>query len=170
MTRATTRRSWMHGVSSLVVALSVLGLGAICRADSAPVTLVVIVSKDSVMNDISLNTLRNAFLGESVTDPSGKKIIPLNHPPHSSERVGFDRVVLDMSPDEAARYWIDRKIRGQSGAPRAVDSGALVRRVVARLPGALSYIRREDADDSVKVLRIDGKRPSDGDYPLRYRP
>jgi hypothetical protein len=170
MARETTRRSWMRGISSLVMALSTLGLSAICQADSPPITLVVIVGKDNGMNDISQNTLRNAFLGESVSDPSGKKIIPLNHPPHSSERVGFDRIVLDMSPDEAARYWIDRKIRGQSGAPRAVDSPALLRRVVARLPGALSYIRREDVDDSVKVLRIDGKRPSDGDYPLRYRP
>jgi hypothetical protein len=170
MARTTTRRRFMRGISSLVIALSTLGLSAVCAADSAPITLVVIVSKDSGMSDISQNTLRNAFLGESVTDPSGKKIIPLNHPPHTPERVGFDRVVLDMSPDEAARYWIDRKIRGQSGAPRAVDSPALLRRVVARLPGALSYIRREDADDTVRVLRIDGRRPGDSDYPLRYKP
>lgn len=170
MSHATSRRCWFRGLLGLAAAVSLLGVCVVCPADSAPVTLVVVVNADSPMSDVSMNMLRNVFLGETVTDPSGRRILPLNQPPHSPDRVGFDRVVLDMSPDEVARYWIDRKIRGQSDAPRSVDSPALLRRVVARLPGAMGYLRREDVDDSVKVVKIDGKRPTDGEYPLRYKP
>ena len=66
-----------------------------------------------------------------------------------------------------ARYWIDRKIRGQSGAPKAVEPVDVYARVVAKLDGAIGYVKVSDLRGDVKVLRIDGKVPTDYGYPIR---
>ena len=86
----------------------------------------------------------------------------------TDEREQFDRVVLGKSPDEMARYWIDRRIRGQSGAPKAVEPVDVYERVIAKLDGAIGYVHVNDIRGDVKVLRIDGKAPTDRGYPIRY--
>jgi hypothetical protein len=73
-----------------------------------------------------------------------------------------------MSPDEVGRFWIDRKIRGQPGPPRAVSSVDLLRRVAASLPGTVAYLRTSEVGAELKVLRIEGKRPGEPGYPLEH--
>jgi hypothetical protein len=131
------------------------------------VPLAVIVSKGSSLNDLSYTQLTRMYMGELV-DFSGGRLIPLNRSTGTEERQLFDRLVLGKSPDEMARYWIDRKIRGQSGAPKAVEPVDVYERVVAKLDGAVGYVRITDVRPDVKVLRIDGKSPTDPGYPVRF--
>jgi ABC-type phosphate transport system substrate-binding protein len=129
-------------------------------------TLAVIVSKDSPLSELSSAQLTRMYLGDLV-DSGGRKLIPLNRAISTEERAIFDRLVLGKSPDEMARYWIDRKIRGQSGAPKAVEPVDVYERVVAKLDGAIGYVRASDVRGDVKVVRIDGKGPGDQGYPIR---
>jgi hypothetical protein len=139
---------------------------AFAEAESASEDLAVVAAKQSPLEGLSLNQLKRLYLGDAIQGPGGEKLLALNRDPKSAERIGFDRSVLGMSPEAVARYWIDRKIRGQSGAPRAVDPGPVVERVVARLPGALAYVRAKEVGAEVKVLRIDGKKPGEPGYPV----
>jgi hypothetical protein len=149
-----------------IAALGGLALGAATRpvlALSEP--LCVIVGAKSAQVGISLAELRRVFLGAATNDVSGRRFIPLNAVPHSAQRVMFDRRVLDMNPDEAARHWIDQRIRGGQ-APRTSDSVDIIMRVVAHLPGAISYVPRSLLHDDVRPLLIDGKSASDATYVL----
>ena len=128
--------------------------------------LAVIVSKSSELTELSSAQLTRMFLGELV-DNGAHRLIPLNRATATEERAEFDRVVLGKSPDEMARYWIDRKIRGQSSAPKAVEPVDVYERVIAKLDGAIGYVRTDEIRGDVKVLRIDGKAPTDRGYPLR---
>lgn len=134
------------------------------------VALAVIVGPDSQLTQISMADLRRLFRGERLTEPGGTRLIPLNHPPRTVDRVGFDGVVLRMDPDAVGRFWIDRKIRGDSGPPRTVESLATLRRVVQKLPGAVGYIRPAQLSNEVRAIRVDGKLPEDPGYQVRYRP
>jgi phosphate transport system substrate-binding protein len=134
------------------------------------VALAIIVSPSSKLTNISVADLRRVFQSERLTDPEGTKLIALNHPPKTVDRVGFDQVVLGMDPEEVGRFWIDRKIRGGSGPPRTVESLATLRRVVEKLPGAIGYIRPAQLSNEVRAIRVDGKLPEDPGYPVRYRP
>jgi hypothetical protein len=42
----------------------------------------------------------------------------------------------------------------------------VLQRVVARLGGAIAYVRAREVTDEVKIVRIDGKRPGDAGYPI----
>jgi hypothetical protein len=160
----TTRRHvlvWCGGTFA-----GALLVPAFADAESASEELAVVAGRQSPLEGLTLNQLKRLYLGDAMQGPGGEKLLPLNRDPKSPERIGFDRSVLGMSPDAVARYWIDRKIRGQSGAPRAVEPGPVAERVVARLPGALVYVRAKEVGSEVKVLRIDGKRPGEPGYPV----
>lgn len=156
-----------------IATVTLLGLVALApepvRA-SNEVSLAVIVSPKSKLTQISVADLRRTFQSERVTDPDGNRIIALNHPPKTVDRMGFDQVVLGMDAEGVGRFWIDRKIRGGSGPPRTVESLATLRRVVEKLPGAIGYIRPGQLSNEVRAVRVDGKLPEDAGYPVRYRP
>jgi hypothetical protein len=134
------------------------------------VALAIIVSPTSKLSNVSMADLRRVFESERLTDPDGTKLIALNHPPKTVDRVGFDQVVLEMDPEAVGRFWIDRKIRGGNGPPRTVESLATLRRVVEKLPGAIGYIRPGQLSNEVRAIRVDGKLPEDPGYPVRYKP
>ena len=133
----------------------------------SPVPLAVVVAKNSPLTNLSMYELKHLYLGEFLTDPDGKRLIPLNQSTQSHDRSAFDVTVLGMSFDQQSAYWIDRRIRGLSGSPRAVDSDDLVQRIVARLDGAVAYLPVSAVRSDVKIVRVDGKLPTDPGYRIR---
>ena len=123
------------------------------------------VSKASPLSELSLAQIRRAYLGDAV-DVSVGRLLPFNRALSTAERITFDRVVLGMSPDEVGRYWTDRKIRGQSGAPRTLEPGDIYQRVVGKLTASVGYVRLDEVLPDVKVVRVDGKLPTDPGYPI----
>jgi hypothetical protein len=149
-------------LSALLLALAlalVLGTGA--RAAGKP--LVLIVGANTPLNDIGISLLRRAFLGESAEYASGKRLIAINHAPRTPLREQFDDLVLGLKPTEVGHFWIDRRIRDQPPAPKHVPS-ELVVRIVASLPGAISYVTSDQLNDKVHMLKIDGKSPGQPGY------
>jgi len=164
----SSRRS---AVFSLAVALPLLvGLPSVERSARAAerVVLAVFVAKDSSLQNLKMSELRRIFTNADDSGFSGQRSVPFNHTARSSDRVGFDRTVLRMSPEEVSRFWIDRKIRGLPGPPRAVDSLSQLLRLVGHTNGGMGYARPNQVTSEVRVIRIDGKLPSEAGYPLQF--
>jgi hypothetical protein len=138
------------------------------RASTGKAALALVTQKTSRLDGLSLREVKRLYLGEHVDAPDGKKLVPINQAPRSPERGEFERLVLSMSPDEVGRFWIDRKIRGQPGPPRAVSSLDLLRRAASSVPGTVAYLKTSEVGPELKVLRIEGKRPGEPGYPLEY--
>jgi ABC-type phosphate transport system substrate-binding protein len=134
-------------------------------ADRARRPLVVVVGKDAKISSLSHAELRRVFTGTVVT-AGGQRLVPFNYPPATPERSGFDRTVLGMSPQQVGRFWVDRKVRGEPPAPRALPSAAHVAKVVAKFPGAIGYLPADQVTADVRVVAVDGLRPGDHGYPL----
>jgi hypothetical protein len=162
-----TRRSFLTGCVGLSCLIATSGITAPAGAGEAKTKLAIVVSKDSPVSDISFYELKRLYLGEHV-NASGKRLLPLNLSPASRERGAFDKTVLNMAPDVVARYWIDRKIRGNSGPPKTIEPLDLLQRVVARLDGAIGYAPVGQIRPELKAIRIDGKGPNDPGYPLEF--
>jgi hypothetical protein len=127
--------------------------------------LVLVVARSSPVTDLSSSDLKRLFTGSAVSS-GGTRLVPFNFPPGSRERLAFDRAVLGMTGDEAGRFWVDRKIRGQSAAPRALPSGLYVAKVVAKLPGAIGYIAEDQLTAALRPVRIGGVAHTDPGYPI----
>lgn len=130
-------------------------------------TLVAVVGAKTKVQDLSSHGLRRLFLGETVFDAAGRRLLPLNWSAGTPERIAFDRKLLGFSPAESGRYWIDRKIRGEGQPPRAFAGAATIRRLVASVPGAVAYLRADQLDASVAALKLDGLKWDEVGYALR---
>ena len=133
-------------------------------AEAQAQVLALVVAKNSPIQQLSQYELKKLYLGSNINDPSGERIIAFNQAPNSPDRVAFEQRVLGMSSEEVSRYWIDRKIRGESGAPKAVGSVELLQRVVSKLEHSVAYVRADQVRPEVRVVAIDGSVPGDSGY------
>jgi hypothetical protein len=131
--------------------------------DAAEKSLAIVAAKSFPVDSLSFGDLKRLYGGTPVV-AGGKTLIPITYQKHASERVAFDQSVLGMSSDEVGRYWVDRKIRGQSGPPKSVDSADVVIKLVTKVEGAVGFVRPSAIAPTVKILRIDGKLPTDPGY------
>jgi len=104
-----------------------------------------------------------AVTGEQIS-AGDKPLTPFNASPNSPDRIGFDKAVLGMSPDEVGRFWVDRKVRGQSGAPRSLPSPAHVAKVAAKFPGAIGYLPADQMTSDIQAVAVDGVAYTDARY------
>ncbi len=161
------RRLFLRSALCVVSVAATSSSAGLLQAAS-PEQLVIVVSKNSKMRTISFQDLKRLYMGDRLSGPNGERLLPLNQPNGSSARTDFEHKVLGMDPDEVGRYWIDRKIRGQSGPPRAVSPIDRLKAAIKQVDGTLTYLHSNDVVDGMKVLSIDGKQPSDRGYPLNY--
>jgi len=145
---------------------SLLLVPSLAQAETGSEPLAIISAKDGGVAELSLYQLKRLFLGDQIMGPAGE-LIPLNRETKGAERSGFDLTVLGMSQEVVARYWIDRRIRGQSGAPKTVEPASVIQNVVARLPRAVAYVRLREVSPDVQMVKIDGRKASDAGYPIR---
>jgi hypothetical protein len=154
----------------LVLVLGVaIAVSARDAAAQAPKKLVVVVAKGSPITNISRTDLKRAFQGETVS-AGGKTLVPFNAAPNSKERIGFDKAVLGMTADQVGRFWVDRKVRGQSGAPRSLPSSAHLVKVAAKFPGAITYVPADQVTAEVQAVSVDGVAPTAANYNITVAP
>lgn len=143
-------------------------LALVCALFAAPAfadgkKLIVVVAKGSSVTNISRGDLKRAFMGDSVS-AGGKTLVPFNASTGTPERSGFDKAVLGMSPEEVGRFWVDRKVRGQSAAPRSLPSPAHIAKVAAKFPGAIGYLTEDQMTPEIQPVAVDGVAYTDGKY------
>ena len=137
----------------MVRPLLVLVLSLAATAAGAPeVELVVIVNPSQRTSALSRADLFTVFTSARRQWDDGAAVVAFNSAPDDDTRHAFDRAVLRMTPDEVARFWIDQRVRSGTRPPRQVPDPRMAVRAVAKLPGAIAYVRPELADGSVRIV------------------
>ncbi len=130
--------------------------------------LAIIVNKANPVDDLSLRDLRKVFLGERSHWPNGRRITLVMMESDQPERKALIREVCQMSESDFRRHFLHGLFTGEVFvSPKTLASPVGVRKFVFNVPGAIGYVRATDVDDSIKVLRINGRLPFDREYGLR---
>lgn len=144
----------------VAVGLAVLALTANPGAQAqSSLRLAVVVNPAVPVKTLAAAELASVFTRSTRNWKDGSAIRALNLQPGSPERVVFDRAVLHMEPEQSAQFWVDRLVRGEEGAPKAIAKADIVVRLVATMPGAIAYVPEGKVDDKVRVVAFvrDGK-------------
>ena len=160
-----TRRAFLRWTGAAVAGVTIQSGTRTARA-AAVAPLAVVVARNSPIERLSRFELKKLYLGANLQAPDGERVLPFHQMYSAPDRVAFERVVLGMDQQELARYWIDRKIRGESGAPHAVGSAELLQRVVSRLSQSVGYVRLDQVGPELRVIPIDGCLPNETGYPV----
>jgi ABC-type phosphate transport system substrate-binding protein len=141
---------------------SAVVLGVLCaaaQADSRPqVSFVVIVHKSNPVKTLSIIELRRMFLKQSRMWPHAEPVVPVDWDATSEMRQEFSKVVLNRSVREMADFWVQQSMTQGLAPPSTQKSAKSVLRFVASVPGAISYVRASDVDETVRVLTISGMK------------
>ena len=140
------------------------------RVQAAPPkeSLAIIVNRENPVEDLSMSELRTVFLGERSHWPNGRRITLVMMEPGQAERDTVVRDVCRMSESDLRRRYLQGLLTGEVlVSPKTLASPGGVRKFVFNVPGAIGYLRPEDVDESIKVLRIEGHLPGDAEYALK---
>jgi len=133
--------------------------------------LAIIVHRSNPVDDLSRAELRRMFLLERQTWPRGRKVTVVLREKGQPERAEALQLICDLSDAEYERHVLLQTFRGNVGwGPRSIRSASAMLRFVFNVPGAIGHVGADETDDSVKVLRIDGRLPGEPGYPLPRQP
>lgn len=114
--------------------------GGPASANGSTDSLAVVVNPGVPVTKLSASELEAIFSCSRKNWPDGSNISAFSYPPEDPIRRAFDSVVLRMSPDEVARFWLDQKVRGAARPPRQVPDPGLAARLAAKLPGSIAFV------------------------------
>ena len=130
--------------------------------------LAIVVHRDTNVDNLSMNELRNIFLANQQFWPNRSRIILLVRAPQSDERDFVLNTIYQMNEAQFRQYWIAKMFRAEvPRGPKIVFSTDMTLDLVVAIPGSISFMRADAVTDDVKVVRVDGKLPSEQGYPLK---
>jgi ABC-type phosphate transport system substrate-binding protein len=118
----------------------------------------VIVNKDNAVANVTSAQLTKIIRGELKKWADGKNVIIVLHKDSAGEREALEHL-NKMSAGEWTAFVITHK-----DSIVFVDTDADVIKAVQAEPGALGLIEVRSIDNSVNVVRVDGKLPMEAGY------
>lgn len=147
----------------LCVLLAAAALGPAAGAAE----LAVVVSPQNPVGELTASELREILLMERQHWRGGRRIYLILPGSGTPEKDLLLRRGLQMNEDALRRHYLGKLYGGEIPAfPGTARSGAAARTVVAHAPNALAVVDSGAVDPTVKVLRIEGRRPGDTGYLL----
>ncbi|MDQ2889815.1 MAG: hypothetical protein M3R65_04565 [Gemmatimonadota bacterium] len=128
----------------------------------------IVVNRKSSVSDLSFAELRRIFLGQEQFWPDRSKVTLLVRAPVSHERAVVLDEIYRMDEDQFRQYWIGKMFRAEvAGGPKIVYSSDMAMNLVGAIPGSITFVAASAVPPDARVIRIDGKLPSDAGYPLK---
>jgi len=164
------RRTLLVSVSALLLVGVLALLPSPLGGAGSDQSVAIIVNPSNPVENCSFDDLRKIFMGEKSHWPNGRRITLVMLDPAQPERKVVLREIYNMSEKDLNNHFIQGVFTGGVLAPpKTLASAAEVRKFVFNVPGAIGYVKGADVDQSVKILRIDGRLPDDKDYRLRLQ-
>ena len=114
---------------------------------------ILITNKENPVSTISSANLKRVYLGK-MNNVDGTTIVPIMLADNIPATAQFLQEVVGKTPEEYKNYWIEQQIKGQGGAPMIQKTASSAKLIVAGIPGAVTYIGKDDMDDTVKQIEI----------------
>ncbi|MBI3617905.1 MAG: hypothetical protein HY210_06795 [Candidatus Omnitrophica bacterium] len=129
--------------------------------------IAIIVNKDNAIEDVSFRELGMILKMEKKFWDDGSQIYLVTRESRSPEKEAVLKTVYKMDEQELKKFWLAKIYQGAIPSfPKVIASSQSVKAFVQQVPNAVGYIDASYADDSVKVLKVDGKLPGENEYKL----
>jgi hypothetical protein len=117
---------------------------------------VIVVNPANPVKTVTVVELRRMFMKQSRMWPHAEPVVPVDWDATSDIRQEFSQQVLNRSVREMADFWVQQSITQGLTPPSTQRSAKAVLRFVASVPGAVSYVRPADVDDTIRVVKVTG--------------
>lgn len=159
---------WRNAFAAVLLTQVMFTANASAETPIEEVGLAIVVHQDSVVENLSMSELRNIFMANQQFWPDRRRITLLIRAPQSDERDYVLNTIYQQSEAEFRQYWIAKMFRAEiPRGPKIVFSSDMTLDLVVAIPGSISFMRADQVNDDVKVIRVDGRLPHEDGYPLK---
>ena len=119
--------------------------------------MAVVVNKDNKVGEVTSAHLARIFRSDVKKWPDGRGIVLVLHRDSPGETETLERLIK-VSPGE---------LKAQIAAHKDImmaDSDAEVLKIVQSTPGAIGFVDVRSVDNTINVVRVDGKLPMESGY------
>lgn len=120
--------------------------------------MAVVVNKENNVGNVTAGHLGKIFRSEVKKWPDGKLVVVVLHRESAGETETLHRL-NKMTPEEW-KAWVT----AHKESIQIVESDADVLKIVQSMPGAVGFVDVRAIDNSVNVVRVDGKLPMEAGY------
>jgi ABC-type phosphate transport system substrate-binding protein len=120
--------------------------------------MAVVVNKDNNIENVTAIHLSRIFRSEVKKWPDGKAVVLVLHKDSAGETETLERL-NKMSADE-----LKALIAAHKDSIVMADSDADVLKIVQSNPGAIGFVDVRSVDNTINVVRVDGKLPMESGY------
>ena len=120
--------------------------------------MAVVVNKDNNVENVTAVHLSKIFRSEIKKWPDGKAVVLVLHKDSVGETETLQRLIK-MSSEE-----LKALIASHKDSIIMADSDADVLKIVQSTPGAIGFVDVRSVDNSINVVRVDGKLPMESGY------
>jgi hypothetical protein len=132
--------------------------------------LAIIVNRSNPLDNIPYVELQKVFLGERDRWTNGRRVTTVMRERGSPEREFVLNALYGMAERDFERHWLQIQFTGEvQSPPKILNSPEGMKRFVFNVSGAIGYLRADELDDSVKVIRVDGRAPGEASYRFRLQ-
>ncbi|MFQ5901268.1 MAG: hypothetical protein ACE5IH_06905 [Thermodesulfobacteriota bacterium] len=150
----------------LVIAILLTYFLLINVATSFAEAIAVIVNKSNSVNELTFNDLKRIFRMDRLYW-NGDKIYLLLREDGSREKKVLLNKVYRMTSKGLKKFWMSKMFKGEIDSyPKLVISSATMKVYISNAHNGIGIIIASEVDDTVKVLKIDGKLPEEPGYML----
>ena len=151
--------------SAVCALLAVTRAGAQSKAGH----LAVIVGRNNALDSVTSAELQKIFRAEKTKGPDGVKFVIVMQDAGQPARAAALAGIYKLNEGDYNKHFLQAAFTGTvTAAPKAL-SAAAVKKFVAETPGAIGYVRADEADETVKVVKVDGHAPGEADYKLTMK-
>jgi len=129
--------------------------------------IAVVVNQGNAIESVTLQSLQDIYAGNKVSWSNNYKIFPVTMKSSLEVSQSFFEEALGKSSREMQRAWIRLTLSGAGAPPKVVGTEAEVLLYVAKNEGAIGFVSVDNVNDSVRVLAVQGKLPSEKGYLLK---
>jgi ABC-type phosphate transport system substrate-binding protein len=120
--------------------------------------MAVVVNKDNNVENVTAVHLSRIFRSEIKKWADGKTVVLVLHRDSAGETETLERLIK-MSSDE-----LKAMVAAHKDSITLVESDADVLKMVQAIPGAVGLVDVRSVDNTINVVRVDGKLPMESGY------
>lgn len=129
--------------------------------------IAIVINKANPLEELSLKDLIEIFKQDRQYW-DGEKINLLMREDGAWEKEIILKKVYAMSDEELRKFCLGKVFRGEIATfPQIISSQTLIKKLVCNLSGAIGFLDAQVIDDSVKVIKIEGRLPGEEGYLLK---
>lgn len=137
-------------------------------AAAAEGDVAIVVRPEVPVEDLTMAEVRKLFMGDRQYWNSSMRVTLLVRAPVAREREVILKKLYQMTEAQYRQYWISKVFRASAATgPKIVYTTEMAVELVSAIPGAVAFLEADKVPKGLKVVTVDGKKPTDKGYPLR---